>query len=247
MALSYYFTFVSVVWAIVTAALPIVFNWVSFSIRYPPTNLGMSLVLGSSVWLLLARESLRGLGRHRAFLVATAALFVPVLWLMYAWFSLPSSAPWAVGLLLALYVTVFVPASILVIALGLRWTRLLPLVPFILAVPLVVDLISAGPWWLLLAVVLLFWLNAILGRASGSERDQVLSASRRLVAFAYAPFVYKPLTVSGVILTVLLILAFSLGLAYAGPLSGILFFVEVLGPFAFMTGVGLWTLKNDEG
>ena len=229
-----------------TAALPIVFDWVSFSIRYPPTNLGMSLVLGGSVWLLLARESLRGLGRHRAFLVATAALFVPVLWLMYAWFSLPSSAPWAVGLLLALYVTVFVPASILVIALGLRWTRLLPLVPFILAVPLVVDLLSAGPWWLLLAVVLLFWLNAVLGRASGSERDQVLRTPR-LVAFAYAPFVYKPLTVSGVILTVLLILAFSLGLAYAGPLFGIIFFMEVLGPLAFMTGVGLWTLKNDEG
>ena len=246
MALSYYFAFVSVAWAIVTAALPIVFNWVSFSISYPPTNLGVSLVLGSSVWLLLTRESLRGLGRHRAFLMATAALFVPVLWLMYVWFSLPSSAPWAVGLLLALYVTVFVPTSILLIALGLRWTRLLPLVPFILAVPLVVDLLSAGPWWLLLAVVLLFWLNAVLGRTSGSERDQVLRASR-LVAFAYAPFVYKPLTVSGVILTMLLVLAFELGITYARPLSGILFFVEVLGPLAFMIGVGLWTLKNDEG
>ena len=243
--LSYYFVFVATAWAVLTIALHVVSEVSALSME-PLAESVAILALGGALWLLLAHEARRGLGARLAYLVITAALWGLTFWLVLDWSSWTGSVPGAIGMLRIFNVTVFIPVAILTLALGLRWPFALPAAPLLLTFPLVVNALFEVPWWLLGAIAMWLSLNSVLGRISAPIPDRSARAART-ADLAFTRPVSKLLTCLGAIATLMLLATFGFGIYWEGQFFDVLFYFLLIGPLAFMTGLGLWTLATPEG
>ncbi len=230
-------------WAVLTIALHVVSKDSALS-EEPLAESVAIFALGGALWLLLAHEARRGLGAL-TYLVITAALWGLTFWLILDWSTWTGSVPWAIGMLRIFNVTVFIPVAILALALGLRWPFALPAAPLLLTFPLVVNALFEVPWWLLGAIAMWVSLNSVLGRISAPIPDRSARAART-ADLAFTRPVSKLLTGLGAIATLMLLAIFGFGIYWEGWFFDVLFYFLLIGPLAFMTGLGLWTLASPE-
>jgi len=241
-----YLVFVTVAWVLLTAAQPLVYAgaFVDPGEAFSGEN-GLFLTLLGSLWLLLTHAVSHGLGPRPAFVTAVLAFLGLTVCKMFEMSTWTGSVPWGIGLLAILTVTVFVPVSTLLLALGLRWPLLLPLVALALAVPLVADLYFEEPWWLLSGATILFLLNATFARGFVRTRPQSYSTSR-LASLFRNWYAQRLLTDLGAIATLSLVFALNVAIPWENWFLNLLYAILYMGPLAFMTGEGLWILNGLE-
>ena len=247
--MKYYFTATTVAWALLTIALPIVGEQ-AFLNTTTPADTALIIALGGSTWLLLAHETRRGLGSPGAFLSTTAALWGLAFWMTLDSLSWGNNVPWGVGMLRFLNLAVFVPVSVLMLALGLQWPPLLPLTPLALTVPLVLLLFFEKPVWLLGIIVILFLVNLASSKSFSSITSRNVITLRIINAFQNLDLA-KSLSAIGAVVIFVFMFSLVINSLFANVgsekrlnyvISSIIAPIMIMSPLTFTTGLGLQIL-----